>query len=254
MPNTRRCRMPCHRIPAQHRRSLWPRNRSAPWGGRGSGDAVWPHHDTLLRPLSDKAEALSTPGQTIPAVGSRAGARPRHGPSGTSFTASSPKICSCQSNRSPCRHPEPRRRVPPQSLCPAREGTSQPPKSTGPCFSLVPARPQRVPFGGGRSVAGGLTVCHHGSLTGTLPTAPERSGQPPVLPAPHRQHQAGLSPCAALGTRIPPLSRVPPCPALPRVPRPSASRAALTCPRSAQAELPPLPLPLAPSFTSAPFW
>lgn len=251
MPNSRRCRTPCHhRIPAQHRRSLWPRKRSARRGGRGRSDAVWPHHDTRLRPLSDGAEALSTPpGQTIPAVGSGAGARPRHGRSGTRFTTGSPKICSCQSNRSPHRHPKPRRRVPPQSPChrPMSCHGGSPPSPRNPPGAASPW----VPPGRSGSHSGVAAVSRVGSCSVTTGVPRERC--PPPRSGVGTPSVAPPSPPAAPSGTIPVCrTRVPSSPR--RVPRPPAFRAALTCPRSAQAEPPPLPLPPAPSFTSAPFW
>ncbi|XP_064257435.1 uncharacterized protein LOC135288083 [Passer domesticus] len=109
---------------------------------------------------------------------------------------------------------------------------------------LLPASRQAAagPARAGRGVAGGLTLCHHGGPTGDTAHRPAAGWAPPrAAPTPPAARSGAIPVCRA---RVPHPPRA--CPASPprvsRVP-PRASRAALTCPRSAQAEPPPLPLP-----------
>lgn len=252
MPNSRRCWTPCHRIPAQHRRSLWPRKRSTPRGGRGSSDAVWPHHDPLLRPLSDGAEALSPPRTNNPSCRLR-----------SRRTAKAWALQDSIYRRLSQNLLLPIKPQPPPAPAASPAGPPQPRcHHPMPCQGGHPPAPEihwALLLPGSRQAAAGpirgWTQCRgwaHGlpprGSHGDVAHRPGAGWAPPALPPPRRQHPAGPPPCAAPGTRIPP------CPASPRVPSPPVSRAPLTCPRSAQAEPPPLPLPPAPSFTSAPFW
>lgn len=139
--------------------------------------------------------------------------------------------------------------------CPATAGTPNPRNPPGPASPCVPPGRSGSRSGWAQCRGWVRALSPRGSHAGDIAQRPAVGWAPPALPPPHRQHPSGTIPVCR--TRHPHPLRVPHPLGVPhplRVPRPSASRAALTCPRSAQAEPPPLPLPPAPSFTSAPFW